>query len=265
MSKKALAALIGVLGVLCVACGVFLLTSRSQPATADPTPQASPTVKPTAVPTASPTEPPESSQPEATEEPYVSPIDFEALQGQNPDIYGWLRIPNTEFDFPLVQRQGDDSFYLTHNSDGEEDPAGAIFTESAYNSADMEDPVTVAYGHQMIAGTMFGKLQETYSQENALEDYGEIIVYLPEKELHYQVFAAVPYDNRHILYNYDCTDSRRFNAFLNSIYEVREIGAQFASGVTVSTDDKVLVLSTCLAGNSQRRYLVLAVCQAEIE
>ena len=125
----------------------------------------------------------ESSQPEATEEPYVSPIDFEALQGQNPDIYGWLRIPGTEFDFPLVQREGDDSFYLTHDSDGEEDPAGAIFTESAYNSADMEDPVTVAYGHQMIAGTMFGKLQATYSQENALDDYGEIIVYLPEREL----------------------------------------------------------------------------------
>ena len=183
----------------------------------------------------------------------------------NPDIYGWLRIPGTEFDFPLVQRQGDDSFYLTHDSDGNESSAGAIFTESAYNSTTMEDPVTVAYGHQMHAGTMFGKLQETYSQENALEDYGEVIVYLAEKELHYQVFAAVPYDNRHILYNYDCTDSRRFNAFLNSIYEVREIGAQFASGVTVSTDDKVLVLSTCLAGNSQRRYLVLAVCQAEIE
>ena len=113
-----------------------------------------------------------------------------------------------------MQRQGDDSFYLTHDSDGNESFAGAIFTESAYNSTTMEDPVTVAYGHQMHAGTMFGKLQETYSQEDALEDYGEVIVYLPEKELHYQVFAAVPYDNRHILYNYDCTDSRRFNAFL---------------------------------------------------
>ena len=79
------------------------------------------------------------------------------------------------------------------------------------------------------------------------------------------VNTIVPYDNRHILYNYVCTDSRRFNAFLISIYEVREIGAQFASDVTVSTGDKVLVLSTCLAGNSQRRYLVLAVCQAEIE
>ena len=260
MKKKGLAILIAVLGVLCVVCGALLLTSQPKPATMDPTPS----VSPTAEPAVQPTEEPQSSQPE-TEEPYVSPIDFASLQAVNPDIYGWLEIPGTEFDFPLVQREGDDSFYLTHDSDGNESSAGAIFTESAYNSTTMEDPVTVAYGHQMHAGTMFGKLQETYSQENALEDYGEIVVYLPEKELHYQVFAAVPYDNRHILYNYDCADPRRFNAFLNSIYEVREIGAQFNDNVAVSTEDKVLVLSTCLAGNSQRRYLVLAVCQAEID
>lgn len=262
MKKRGLAILIAVLGVLCVVCGALLLQGNSAPVTAEPSPSSTVEATPSSV----PAEMPEtaSSQPE-TEESYVSPIDFASLQGVNPDIYGWLCIPGTEFDFPLVQRQGDDSFYLTHDSDGNESSAGAIFTESAYNSTTMEDPVTVAYGHQMHAGTMFGKLQETYSQENALEDYGEVIVYLPEKELHYQVFAAVPYDNRHILYNYDCTDSRRFNAFLNSIYEVREIGAQFYSGVTVSTDDKVLVLSTCLAGNSQRRYLVLAVCQAEID
>lgn len=262
MKKRGLAILIAALGVLCVVCGALLLQGNPTPVTAEPTPSS--TVEATASPAPAETPEPVRSQPE-TEEPYVSSIDFASLQAQNQDIYGWLRIPGTEFDFPLVQRQGDDSFYLTHDSDGNESSAGAIFTESAYNSTTMEDPVTVAYGHQMHAGTMFGKLQETYSQEDALEDYGEVIVYLPEKELHYQVFAAVPYDNRHILYNYDCTDSRRFNAFLNSIYEVREIGAQFNSGVTVSTDDKVLVLSTCLAGNSQRRYLVLAVCQAEIE
>lgn len=262
MKKRGLAILIAVLGVLCVVCGALLLQGNSAPVTAEPSPNSTVEATPSSVPAEMPK--PASSQPE-TEESYVGPIDFASLQGVNPDIYGWLCIPGTEFDFPLVQRQGDDSFYLTHDSDGNESSAGAIFTESAYNSTTMEDPVTVAYGHQMHAGTMFGKLQETYSQENALEDYGEVIVYLPEKELHYQVFAAVPYDNRHILYNYDCTDSRRFNAFLNSIYEVREIGAQFNSEVTVSTGDKVLVLSTCLAGNSQRRYLVLAVCQAEID
>lgn len=261
MKKRGLAILIAVLGVLCVVCGV-LLQGNSTPVTAEPSPSS--TVEATPSPTPAETPEPVSSQPEATEEPYVSPIDFEALQAQNPDIYGWLRIPGTEFDFPLVQREGDDSFYLTHDSDGNESSAGAIFTESAYNSTTMEDPVTVAYGHQMHAGTMFGKLQATYSQENALEDYGEIIVYLPDKEYHYQVFAAVPYDNRHILYNYDFTDSRRYNAFLNSIYEVRELGAVRDREISVTPEDHLLVLSTCLTGNDNKRYLVLAKRQAEI-
>ena len=264
MKKKSLAILIALLGVACLVCGGLLLFQQPKPTTVNPAPSASPTASPTAGPTVQPTEEPQSSQPEATEEPYVSPIDFASLQEQNPDIYGWLRIPNTEFDFPLVQREGDDSFYLTHNSGGEEDSAGAIFTESAYNSTDMEDPVTVAYGHQMHAGTMFGKLQATYSQENALEDYGEIIVYLPDREYHYQVFAAVPYDNRHILYNYDFTDSRRYNAFLNSIFEVRELGAVRNREISVTPEDHLLVLSTCLTGNDNKRYLVLAKRQAEI-
>lgn len=262
MKKKSLAILIAVLGVACLVCGGLLLQGNPTPVTAEPSPSS--TVEATLSPAPAETPEPVSSQPVASEEPYVSPIDFASLQEQNPDIYGWLRIPNTEFDFPLVQREGDDSFYLTHNSGGEEDSAGAIFTESAYNSTDMEDPVTVAYGHQMHAGTMFGKLQATYSQENALEDYGEIIVYLPDREYHYQVFAAVPYDNRHILYNYDFTDSRRYNAFLNSIFEVRELGAVRNREISVTPEDQLLVLSTCLTGNDNKRYLVLAKRQAEI-
>lgn len=258
--KKILAGVIALLGVLCLVCGFLLLRGGPSP---EPVPTA--TASPTAEPTAAPSPEPESSSESSQEEPYASPIDFPALQEGNPDIYAWLQIPGTEFDFPIVQRAGDDSFYLTHDSDGKESPAGAIFTESAYNTTTMEDLLTVAYGHQMHAGTMFGKLQETYSQENALEDYGEIVVYLPEKELHYTVFAAVPYDNRHILYNYDPTDSRRVTAFLNSVYEVREIGAQFSDRVTVSPEDNILVLSTCLTGNSQKRYLVLAVCQTVID
>ena len=261
MKKKTLAILIGVLGLACVVCGVF---SAHQPAKAHSGGSNPPAPAPRRNPPPSQRRSLKAPSRKPPGSPTSAPIDFATLQEANPDIYGWLRIPGTEFDFPLVQREGDDSFYLTHDSDGAENPAGAIFTESAYNSTTMDDPITVAYGHQMHAGTMFGRLQETYSQENALEDYGEIIVYLPDKEYHYQVFAAVPYDNRHILYNYDGSDPRRVTAFLNSIYQVREIGAQFNENVPVSNDDKFLVLSTCLAGNSERRYLVLAVRQAEI-
>lgn len=257
VKQRALIILVAILGATCIVLGIFLLRGGKQPETADPTPEA--TATPTATPEAV------SSASEDSAVPYVSPIDFASLQKENPDIYAWLRIPGTEFDFPILQRAGDDDYYLTHDSDGNDNSMGAIFSESSYNDGKMDDPATVLYGHQMLAGTMFGKLQQVYSESNALTEHGDITVYLPEKELHYKVFAAVPYDNRHILYTYDFTSKRRYNAFLNSIFDVREIGAQHSTDVSVTPEDKLLILSTCLQGNSHRRFLVVAKCVDEVE
>lgn len=259
VKQRALIILVAILGATCIVLGIFLLRGGKQPETADPTPEATATVTPTATPEA------ESSASEDSAVPYVSPIDFASLQKENPDIYAWLRIPGTEFDFPILQRAGDDDYYLTHDSDGNDNSMGAIFSESSYNDGKMDDPATVLYGHQMLAGTMFGKLQQVYSESNALTEHGDITVYLPEKEMHYKVFAAVPYDNRHILYTYDFTSKRRYNAFLNSIFDVREIGAQHSTDVSVTPEDKLLILSTCLQGNSHRRFLVVAKCVDEVE
>ena len=82
---------------------------------------------------------PESAPPEApkAEEsqsppPYESPVDFEALWAMNPDIYAWLYISGTQVNYPILQREGDDGFYLKHNSEGKFSEAGAIFTEATF-------------------------------------------------------------------------------------------------------------------------------------
>lgn len=201
-----------------------------------------------------------SPEPESGEEkePYVSPIDFPMLQGANPDIYGWLYIPGTEISHPLLQREGDDEYYLSRNSDGQQDIDGAIFSQATYNHKDLQDPVTVVYGHHMNSGAMFGTLQETYSQEGALERYGDVIVYLPEEEMHYKVFAAVPANKIHILHYYDFSDPDIYQLFLDRIYQIRAMGTNFNSEIKVTPEDKMLILSTCLSGNSNKRYLVLA-------
>ena len=183
-----------------------------------------------------PEEPPVPDAPvEDTAEPepaYVSPIDFASLQERCPDIYAWLEIPDTDISYPVAQN-ADDTWYLTRDIDGNYSSDGTLFTESAYNGADLTDP-------------------------ESFEAHREIVLYLPDQEIHATVFAAVPYDNRHILYNYDFDDQRMTRLFLNSVRLVRDLGANLDEDAFPQEGDRMVILSTCQKGNRQMRYLVLA-------
>ena len=192
------------------------------------------------------------------DEPYVSPIDFDELQKRNPHIYAWLDILEAETSYPVLQHPEDDGFYLDKDEDGNYRQAGSLFTEHQYNGIDFNDPVTIIYGHYMNSGAMFGNLQKFYSNPQNFLENNKITVYLPDRELAYQVFAATKYDNRHILDNYDFTYPRMFEVFFDSILSIRDLSAQLDKNVQLETDDKVLILSTCLKGDYSQRYLVFA-------
>ncbi len=200
----------------------------------------------------------ESVTPKDSSEPYVSPIDFETLREENGDIYAWLDIPGTKISYPILQHSSDDSFYLRRGIDGKFNVNGSLFTESQYNKADFSDPVTIIYGHNMLNGNMFGRLQSYYSDKEFFSKNNKVIVYLPDREMHFTIFAAVPFDNWHILYNCNFSDTRAFNVFFNGILSIRAIGANFNENTSVEPDHQVLILSTCLKGNSNKRFLVCA-------
>ena len=204
--------------------------------------------------------------PESNREEYKSPIDFEALRALNEDIYAWLYIPGTEINHPVLQSvRGDNDYYLTHTVDRQEDENGCLFTEYLYSDKTFDVPVTVIYGHRRRSGDMFGQLQELYAVSGSLSEYGEIIVYTPDKELHYQVFGESEFSDMHIPYHY-----RRFqdrSAILSFVEELKAyhtMTRQFDSSVEITENDRLLVLSTCLAANDDQRFLVLAKLIEEI-
>ena len=41
------------------------------------------------------------------------PEEYRELKANNPDVYGWLTIDGTEISVPVVQKAGDNSFYLS--------------------------------------------------------------------------------------------------------------------------------------------------------
>ena len=187
---------------------------------------------------------------------YVCPIDFEKLQSYNSDIYAWVYVENTNINYPVVQSPDDDSYYLTHNSDGEYSSAGSIFTEHEFNSKDFNDPVTVLYGHHMKSGVMFGYLQSYFTNDEFWDAEPVIAVYLPDRALVYTVFAAVPYESDHMLFNRDFNDEEVFTDFFDDILATTSNEARFHEEYAPEKGDKVIALSTCLNGNSNKRFVV---------
>lgn len=188
----------------------------------------------------------------------VCPVDFAALQKENPDIYAWLYIPGTEINEPLLQRDGDSSYYLTHDSMGHKDESGALFTESAYNQIDFTDSATVIYGKNSKSKRLFGSLQAVYSSAQALKDYSEVFVYLPGETLRYEVFAAAPFRSYHLLHYFNFSNENRFRAFLQAMDSVKTIDANRNRDVPVTPGDQLLILSTTRTGDPNKCYLVLA-------
>ena len=199
-----------------------------------------------------------------TKPPYVSPIDFAALEATAPHVHGWLRIENSYIDYPVVQHPSDDKFYDRKTHEGVDDVKGSIYTEHVYNRTDFCDPVTVMYGHYV--GTkgnyeFFGGLQEMYSPEN-YENYKNITIYREGKELRYEFYASVRYDKEHIPWTYDFSDPESYNAFLARVKSFEGPDGVIRSDVEVTPEDRLIVLSTCFDGgygaNKDVRYIVIA-------
>ena len=112
--------------------------------------------------------------PEEEKDPVEIPIDFATLQKENPDVYAWIKIENTNIDYPILQKEGDNGYYLTHTMENKESPEGSIFTED-YNSTDFEDPNTVIYGHDMKNGSMFQNLLE-YQDKEFFDHNREVLI-----------------------------------------------------------------------------------------
>lgn len=194
--------------------------------------------------------------PEEEKAPVEIPIDFEALKEKNPDVCAWITVPGTEVDYPVLQSSEDDSYYLTHTIDGKEAPEGAIYTESL-NSRDFTDPNTVIYGHNMKNDSMFGSLH-LFEDKEFFDEHRDLTIYLPDQILHYRIFGAYVYDNRHILESFDFRDPVQFQGYLDSVFQLKSMSNNLDSSIQVTSDDKIVTLSTC-NGNDEQRYLVQAV------
>lgn len=185
-------------------------------------------------------------------------IDFADLQANtNEDIYAWIYIPDSKIDYPVVQHPEDNYYYLNYNLDGSKGYPGCIYTEN-YNAKDFSDPNTILYGHNMKNGSMFAGLHK-FEDIAYFDANPYIYIYTQDELLVYEIFAAYEASSEHILYNHDFTNEIVYSVYLDEIFNTRSMVCNLREDVEVTTEDRIITLSTCIANKPNNRYLVQGV------
>ena len=150
----------------------------------------------------------------------VEDINFDVLYTINPNVIGWIIVPDTTINYPVAQAT-DNEWYLWHTFSGQRNPSGAIFLDYR-NNPDFSDPHTLVYGHNMQDGSMFSSLEGW--------DGDLFIVHTPGGILEYKVFNRQIVSANHELYT--------------------------LPNVIADDGGRVVTLSTCVSGRSYLRYVV---------
>ena len=183
-------------------------------------------------------------------------INFAELQQINPEIYAWLYVPDTNVDYPVLQHPADDGFYLHHDINGNYLYSGSIYSESL-NKTDFSDPVTMLYGHNMGDGTMVTSL-DLFKEKAFFDSHEFMYIYTPQYSYKLRIISAYVWGDKHVLKNNDFTNQQKLQDYFNYVCAPDTRLAYVREGAQLTTQDRIVQLSTCWAPvyNIKERYLV---------
>jgi len=186
---------------------------------------------------------------------------YAEYKAKNDDVIGWITVPNTKIDYPVV-RTADNEYYRTHNVEKNESKYGAIFMD--FRNADREQQYhIILYGHNMKNGTMFHDLNN-YKQHSFFEKNRVITFDWDGAQTQWEVYLAFVWHEGgpvywHTLFN-STTPADNFADYMNEIvaYMKSDKYTVLDDSVVIKPSDQVLTLSTCTYEYDESRYVVSA-------
>lgn len=112
--------------------------------------------------------------------------DLTALKEKNADCIGWIRVPGTDIDYPLMWTPHDPEHYLRLDFYGSYSDHGVPFLD---HRCDLNSGNLILYGHNMFDGSMFTDLL-WYREQEYMDSHRQIILETPDGAWEYQVIAV---------------------------------------------------------------------------
>lgn len=181
-------------------------------------------------------------------------INIEELYKINNDIVGWLKIDNTNINYPVMQTKDRPNYYLKRNFYKKYSSLGTPYIAENCNIETSDN--LIIYGHHIKGKRVFGEL-ENYKSKEYYNNHKNIKFYTMQEKEEYEiiaVFKTIAYTGFRYYEFYNAKDEREFCTFVNkckelSFYDTEKI-AEYG--------DKLITLSTCEYSNPNGRLVVVA-------
>ena len=191
----------------------------------------------------------------------------------NPDTIGWISIPGTEIDYPVMYTPEDPDFYLNHGFDREPSAGGMIYLDAgddgggrkAQEPAEAEAAKRInfiLYGHHMKNGTMFAGLEQYLDPEFFKEHrtiFFDTLAGAGEYEA-FAVFSMTAAEAKERLAPYLAAESREQYGRLMETVRVKSL---HGPKETPEWPRRLLTLMTCEYTQNEGRLFLMAYEKGE--
>lgn len=182
--------------------------------------------------------------------------DLAALQAENSDCVGWLTIPNTSVDYPVMFTPSEPEHYLRRDFYGAQASGGTPFLDGR-NTAQAEGQNLIVYGHNMLDGSMFKPIVQ-YLEPNFRQTHQDIYLELGNTQYRYQMLAVLETTVDCPVYRYtDLSDSAAESDFRSALFQAANLDV-------IHHTQGYLTLSTCGDWGGDTRVLVVASLAEEV-
>ncbi len=183
--------------------------------------------------------------------------EYAELYALNNDLAGWIRIPGTLVNYPVMQTPDNPTFYLNHSFEKEYSTFGVPFIGEG---CDLEKPSdnVIIYGHHMKSGKVFGSL-DGYKDEDFFKEHQFILFDTLTERSEYQVVTIfktnVGAKNDFEYHKFiDAANPKEFDEFVAKCKEL----SYYETGISAKYGDELITLSTCEYSTANGRLVVIA-------
>lgn len=196
------------------------------------------------------------SIPEETAPPRQILSQYRELYGENPDLWGWVTVPGTVIDYPVMHTPSEPDKYLHLDFSQNYNYGGTPYLDAG---CDENSDNLLVYAHNMKNGTMFQSLPQ-YDSQKFWENHPTFVLNTLYEEREFEVMAAfydrVYYKTEDCFKFYQLKNVNSQEEFDNAVQILKEKSI-YDTGVTAEYGDQLAMLVTCAYHIKNGRFVLV--------